>query len=225
MKKSDVTIYQTELSPYCIPIVAIFKALGVPHRTVNISHGDRVQIIKLTGGAYYQVPLLVHGRRPIYESGAETIDVPRYVDKTFAGDRLFPAPLEGLQQILVPRIENELEAITFRLIDPFYADSIKDLVERTMLIRFKERRFGRGCVEQWRKAAPELRKQARVALMPFDLMARNGAFLLGDVPVYTDYALLGVIGNMTYKGWNKLPPGLSGLEEWLARIRAWKFPA
>src|SRR5438105_2217852 len=93
------TIYQLEHSPYCIPIVAILRALDAPLREVNVPNADRSEIIRLTNGAYYQVPVLVDNERVIFESSPESQDVARYVDDHFAAGRLFAARLEGVQAI------------------------------------------------------------------------------------------------------------------------------
>ena len=39
----------------------------------------------------------------------------RYLDRTWAGGRLFPEALEGLQSLLIPHIEGEIEGVTFKL--------------------------------------------------------------------------------------------------------------
>lgn len=217
------TIYQLEHSPFCIPVVAIFKALGKPLREINVPNSDRSKIIKLTKGAYYQVPLLVDGKNVIYEYTPESQDVARYIDQKFAGGRLFPAKLDGLQDIVIGCLENDVESVTFKLTDPKYLDGITDLVERAMILRHKERKFGRGCVEQWRKDAPALRVQAKNVLKPFDKMLDHSQFLFGEQPVYSDYLLFGIIGNLTYRGFNPIPAGLDALRAWEKRMRAFRF--
>jgi glutathione S-transferase len=218
-----LVVHQLDFSPYCIPITAALDALGVAYRTDEVSYGDRTKIIRLTRGRYYQVPVLEHGGKVIFETGPDTIDVARYVDRTWAGGRLFPSETEGLQRILVSHIENEIEGTTFKLMDPHRIDAIKDFATRVEHIRYKERRFGRGCLEQWKREAPALRRRAEALLEPFDLMVRHTPFLLGDAPVYADYALFGIAGNLTYGGYAKLPARLVALARWQRRLKAWRF--
>lgn len=218
-----VIIHQLEHSPYCIPITAALWALGVKFRTVQVSYGDRTPLFRLTQGVYHQVPVLVDGKEVVFESAPDTLDVARFVDGRWAGGRLFPAAVEGLQRIIVPHLENEVEGVTFRLVDPGFYDAMTDDRERMFMLRFKERKFGRGCIEAWRKQAPQLRVQAEALLTPYDLLLQQHAFLLGDVPVYVDYALLGIVGNLTYRGINKLPPKLKALQTWRERIEAYRF--
>lgn len=217
------TIYQLAHSPFCIPIVAIFKALGRPLLEIEVPNSDRSEIIKLTNGAYYQVPLLVDGRRVVYESTPESQDVARYVDRKFAGGRLFPKQIEGLQSIVLTYLENEVEGVTFKLVDPKYLADIPDIVERTMIVRHKERKFGRGCIEQWKNDATQLRAQAEKVLAPFDRTLQHTKFLFGSEPVYADYLLLGILGNLTYRKYNAIPPRLKALRAWEKRLQAFRL--
>lgn len=218
-----VIIHQLEHSPYCIPITAALRALGVKFRAVQVSYGDRTPLFRLTQGAYHQVPVLVDGKEVVYESASDTLDVARFVDGRWAGGRLFPAEVEGVQRIIVPHLENEVEGVTFRLVDPGFYDTLTDDRERMFMLRFKERKFGRGCIEAWRKQAPQLRAQAEALLTPYDLMLQQRPFLLGNSPVYVDYALLGIVGNLTNRGINKLPPKLKALRSWRERVEAYRF--
>ncbi len=219
----SVVVHQLEHSPYCIPITAALRALGVKHRTVQASFGDRTPIFRLTKGRYYQVPVLVDGKTVVIESGVETLDVARYVDRRWAGGRLFPAELEGVQRIVVPHLENEVEATTFRLTDPKFFDTVTDDRERMFLLRIKERKFGRGCLDAWRQQAPQLHAQAEALLEPFDLMLRHSPYLLGSAPVYADFALYGIVGNLTFRGLNKLPARLKALRAWVPQLEAWRY--
>src|SRR5688500_9650176 len=172
----SITLYEMPHSPFCIPIARALAAAAVPFERVEVPNWDRRAIIELTGGDYYQVPVLVHEGQVIYESGAETQDVARYVDRVFCGGRLFPARLEGWQQILIHYLENEVEGVTFRLTDIHYVPAIEDLGARVMVIRHKERKFGRGCVDLWRRDAEKLRAEAEGHLDRFNAIVQNQPF-------------------------------------------------
>ena len=220
-----LTIYQLEHSPYCIPISRALGALGLEFEERNVANGDRREIIELTNGAYYQVPVLAHDGKVIFESSPTSIDVARYVDKTFAGGRLFPAELEGLQRIVIPYIEDNVESVTFKLVDPFYLRDIADPIERAMIRRHKERKFGPGCEEHWIQQHDALFSEAERLLEPFDISLTRQSFLFGDAPVYSDFALFGVLGNMTYRNYNSLPTSLANLLGWFEKTRTFKFDA
>jgi glutathione S-transferase len=221
----NVQVLQFPHSPYCLPITRALEALGVAFNVANVSNADRSEIIRLTNGAYYQVPVLVHDGQIVFDGSAgspDGLDVARYVDRTWAEGRLFPAALAGVQSLLVPHIEGEVEGATFKLTDIHYLPTLTDLVERVMVLRHKERRFGRGCVDQWRANYAPMYAQATELLRPFDAMVAGQSFLLGPQPVYADFALFGVLANLTYNDWNPFPP-LPRLAEWFARMKAFRF--
>ena len=221
-----VTVYQLPHSPYCLPITRALGAFGVAFDVVDISNADRGVIIRLTQGAYYQVPVLVHDGTIVHDGYAgpsDGLDVPRHIDRVWGGGRLFPAEHEGVQALLVPHIEGEVEGATFKLADIHHVPAIADLVERTMVIRHKERRFGRGCVERWRADHGAMSAQATALLVPFDQMLVGHPFLLGEQPVYADFALYGVLANLTFNDWNPFPSGLSRLAGWFARMKVFRF--
>src|SRR5688572_26067460 len=201
-----ILVYQMAHSPFCIPITQALTSLGVPFETREVPNWDRSELIQLTGGDYYQVPVLVDGERIVFESRADSQDVARYVDTVYAGGRLFPEILEGPQRCVIDFLENEVEARGFKLADIHYVPAIADVVNRTMVIRHKERRFGRGCVDQWRRDAAEIRLELDGLLARFETTLRRQSFLFGSAPVYADFLLYGTIGNFTYHGWNHLHP-------------------
>jgi glutathione S-transferase len=215
-------IYQLAHSPFCIPITSALAACGVRFETVEVPNHDRSAIIKLTGGAYYQVPVIEDGGRVIFESDPETQDVAHYVDARYTGGRLFPDRWDGVQAILIPYLEDDVESVTFKLCDSRYIDDIDDLVARTMVIRHKERKFGRGCVEGWKRERESLGHEATRLMAPFDSMLAHSAFLLGDAPVYVDFLLFGVLGNLAFRGYNPLPP-LDHLRRWHAEMTGYRF--
>lgn len=220
----QLTVLQLAHSPYCIPITRALGALGIPFEVREVSNADRREVIEATGGAYYQVPVLVHDGQVVCESTGVSIDIARYVDRVFAAGRLFPAPLEGLQRILIPHIEDDIEGVTFRLVDPHYLRDIADPIERAMIRRHKERKFGLGCVGQWGREREALLARTTELLTPFDLMLEDRPFLLGDAPVFADFALYGILGNLTHRDYNKIPGDLGRLAGWFARLGAFRFP-
>lgn len=219
----SLAVLQLAHSPYCIPITRALEALGVPFEVREVSNADRRAVIEATGGAYYQVPVILHDGKVVHENSGDSIDIARYVDRVFAGGRLFPAHLEGLQRILVPHIEDVIEGVTFRLVDPSYLRDIADPIERAMIRRHKERKFGPGCVDQWGRERETLLARASELLDPFDLMLGEHPFLLGEAPVFSDFALYGILGNLTYRGYNRIPGTLTRLADWFARVGAFRF--
>jgi len=219
----SVVLYQMAHSPYAIPIRQALTACGVIHETRDVPNWDRGEVIRLTEGASYQIPLLVHNNHVVFEKGGNSLDIARYVDATWAGGCLFPEKLDAPNVCLTEWIEHALEGCTFKLADIHYVPTIEDIVARTMVVRHKERKFGRGCLEQWECDAGVIRSELDGLLSRCESTLKNSPFLLGASPVYADFALFGVLGNLTYNGWNQLSPDQIALQSFIERLSAWRF--
>jgi glutathione S-transferase len=160
-------VYQFAHSPFCIAVIQALRAGGIEPELVHVPNADRSELIRLTNGAYYQVPVLADGERLVYESGPDSQDVAAYIDEHYLGGRLFPAPTRGWQWIVNRYLEHEVEDVTFKVCDAFIIPAIPDVVERTLLIRHKERKFGPGCVERWGRERASLIAEAARLLAPF----------------------------------------------------------
>jgi len=189
------TLYELAHSPFCIPVRRILEAYGVAYDTVEVPAWDRRDLARLTDGAYYQVPVLRHGGKLVYETADDPLAVAHFLDREFAGGSLFPDTCSGVHEILIEHIEENLEGKGFKLSDPHVVETIADIGERTMVIRHKERSFGRGCVDEWRENAANLLEIFEKSLMPFEERLGHRSWLLEDHPVYADYALFGILGN------------------------------
>ncbi len=224
---TGLTLVQIAWSPFVIPVRMMLEAASVPYRTLDLEYWDRRPVIELTGGAYYAVPTLVDGDPSppvaVYEPRDDTVEVARYVDAKL-GLGFFPSELEGLNQILVGYCEGQIEDVGFRLDDIYQLPAIQDVTERGMAIRHKERKFGKGCLDQWRAQKDQLMVRLEELLVPLDRMLSQQAFLLGQRPVYADYSLAGVLGNYMYTGDNTLPPQLTHLRRWYEALPAAKLP-
>jgi glutathione S-transferase len=218
-----LTLVQVPPSPFCISVRTALEAGGVPHRVHDVELWDRRPVAELTGGAYYVVPVLVDTDRPapvvVYESRDDGTEIARYVDAKY-GLGLFPAELEGLQDLVVQYVEGQCEDVAFRLDDAFLLPGIPDVAGRTMALRHKERKFGKGCVDQWRAQAPELLAKLTDLLRPLDTMLARSHYLLGDRPTFADYALYGVLGNLTYTGDLHVPGEVTNIVRWHAQLPA-----
>lgn len=219
-----IEIYGFPHSPFCIAVESALKSLAVEFTSWPIPAWDRSEILRLTDGHYYEVPLLVHDGRPVYESAADTQDIARHIDAKFGGGRLFPATTCGLQEIVIDYLESKVEEVTFKLFDPTYIERISDIAYRGMLVRHKERKYGRGCLDQWRAERHLLDAEAGRLLAPIAAMlGQSGAFLFGPEPQFADFLLAGILGNITFDGINPLPTDLPQLKEFLDRINDFRF--
>lgn len=219
-----IELLEMRHSPYCIPIVRMLEACSVPFQRREIPNWDRREIGRLTDGSYYQVPVLLDAGKVVYDRPEDPYRVARHVDAHHCGGRFFPEDWRGVHEILISTIEDEFEGAGFKLCDIHYVDSITDAGERAMVIRHKERRFGAGCVEEWKRCEQELRTAFETMLLPLEGRLAASPFLLADQPVFADFALYGVLGNYLYKGWNTLPENLTVVRVWFERMAGWTVP-
>lgn len=206
-----LTLIQFPWSPFCITIRHILTRHRIPFRLHNIAYHDRAPIIKATGGKGHTVPCLIDGKRGICDITDFGQEVARYVVRRYRLN-LFPKDFEGIQLILSCYIENELEMVGFKVNDTYIIPT-RPQVERTMLIRHKERKFGKGCVREWTSHRNYLNRQFAELLQPIDNMLAASPFLLADRPLFVDYNLYGVLGNYLFDGKTRLP-NLKYLRRW-----------
>src|SRR5580658_10056293 len=215
-------LYQYPYSPYCISIELILRHSDIPYEVVDLPTCDPTQVIQLTKGEYYQVPVIedLFTHDVIYDRSPSGDDVPRYILGIAPLINLFPPKVQGLQQILVSYIENDCEAWSFKICDAYCDRWLKNDLERGLLRRHKERKFGAGCIEEWGRNINQLIEGFYQKISPFEHILADRPFLTGDHPVFADYALCGVIGNFLYPGVTSLPANCLMLEAWYTKMRS-----
>ena len=85
-------------------------------------------------------------------------------------------------------------------------------------LRFKERKFGRGCIDQWRTDSKQWQAQLATLLIPFEQMLGTRDFLLDDQPRFVDFDLWGILANFLYSGHFRLPAEHPKLMKWHRRM-------
>ncbi len=208
-----IELIQFPWSPFCLVQRRILEFSGAKFKITNLpSTSDRSLIWKLTNEQYYAVPILRDGAKVIYETGDDTQDLARYLDAKLNLD-LFPAQREGEQTILCRYFEHEVEALGFKLNDIYFKEFVTK-ADQVGFIRHKERKFGRGCLDQWRAQQKDLVKQLEQKLAPCEQMLVHTEFLLGDVPLFVDFNLYGMVENFLFSGHYQIPKSLPNLREW-----------
>jgi len=217
-----IELIQFPWSPFCLVQRRLLEFSGVRFKITNLKlTGDRSPVWKLTKGRYYAVPVVRDGRNVVFETGEDSQVIGKYLDQKL-GLGLFPAELEGEQSILWRYIENEIEALTFRLNDAHYREFVSK-PDQLSYIRHKERKFGRGCLDQWRADRKELQAQLTGRLLPFEEMLTYRPFLLGVRPRFVDFDLLGMLDNFLYSGRYKLPARHPQIQKWYRRLASAKL--
>jgi glutathione S-transferase len=176
---------------------------------------------KLTRERYYGVPIIRDGKTVVFETGDDSQIIAKYLDEKFDLN-LFPHFWTGTETILWRYIENEVEGACFRLNDVFYKEFVPKS-DQLGFIRHKERKFGRGCIEQWRDQTPQLLEQLGHVLAPFEVMLEDRPYLLDQKPHFVDFDLFGMLANLLFTGHYELPAIHTRLREWYGRMAKLKI--
>ena len=216
-----IELIQFPWSPYCLVQKQILDYSGVPYKVVNVPPSDRSLVWRLTRQRYYQVPVIKDGRNVIFETDENSQVIAKYLDAKLKLD-LFPKQWDGLQRILWRYIDNDIEGATFRLNDAHYREFVP-ASEQLNYLRFKERKFGRGCIDQWRSSQKALQAQLATLLIPFEQMLATRPFLLDQQPRFIDCNLCGILSNFLYSDHYSLPAIHPKLVAWHRRMSQIKF--
>jgi len=216
-----IQLIQFPWSPYCLVQTQILRFAGVPHKIINIPPNERSWVWRLTRHRYYQVPIVKDGRNVLFETDAHSQVIAKYLDNKFNLD-LFPRQWAGVQNVLWRYVENDVEECTFKLNDAHFQEFVPPS-ERLNYLRFKERKFGRGCLQQWLEQKDHLLGELAQRLIPFEQMLETTPFLLDHRPRFIDFDLLGMLGNFLYSAHYELPAVHPRLREWHERIMKIKY--
>jgi glutathione S-transferase len=215
-----IELIQFPWSPFCLVQSRILEFSSAPFKITNIPNQDRSLVWKLTKQRYYGVPIICDGKTVVFEINDDSQVIAKYLNEKFQLD-LFPSELRGVQSILWRFIENEIEAITFRLGDVYWKE-LMPKPEQLAFQRHKERKFGRGCLDRWREQQDELLKQLEEKLIPFEQMLLHQPFLLGERTRFVDFDLFGMLENFLYSGHYQLPARHKEIQKWYRRMTAAK---
>jgi len=217
-----IELIQFPWSPFCLVQRRILEFSGVRFKTTNLKlTGDRSLVWKLTKERYYAVPVIRDGRNVVFETGEDSQVIGKYLDQKL-GLGLFPAELEGEQSILWHYIENEIEGLAFKLNDAYYRENVAK-ADQLSYLRHKERKFGKGCLNQWYAQQGALLAQLESRLLPFEEMLSYRPFLLGNRPRFVDFDLIGMLDNFLYSGHYRLPANRPQVQKWYRRLASAKL--
>ena len=216
-----IELIQFPWSPFCIVQRRILEFSGVRFKIINVPNGDRSLVWRLTRQRYYGVPIIRDGKSVIFEVSENSQVIAKYIDSRFQLG-LFPWEWEGVQSILWRYIENEIESATFKLNDVYWKEMVP-ASDRLKFLRHKERRFGRGCLDQWRADQKALLAQLEQQLIPFEEMLLYKPFLLDERPRFVDFDLFGMLGNFLYSDHYRLPAAHTEIKKWHRRMAKIQF--
>ena len=110
-----------------------------------------------------------------------------------------------------------MEGVTFKLNDAYYREFVAP-AEQLAYLRHKERKFGRGCLDQWLLQQKQLLAELNERLVPFEQMLGERKFLLDSQPRFVDFDLWGMLANFLYSGHYKLPSAHPQIKQWYERM-------
>jgi len=180
-------LYRFRYSPYARKVQMLLDLLGREYELVELSYTERGELAELTSG-YIQVPVLrTSDGRAIVESRA----ICEHLLAGAGAAGLVPAPLEGPIWAYADFADGPLEDVLFRLASPDIRDAWPTAAERGLYVYIKERKFGAGCVDAWRRDRAQLIVRAQALLAPTLQTLAQVPFLFGGRPTLADAALYG----------------------------------
>ncbi len=209
-------LIQFAWSPYCIVQRRILEYSGQKFKIINVPNPDRTLVWKLTRERYYQVPVLRDGADVLFETDADSQVIAKYLDQKLSLG-LFPKKWEGVQDLIWRYFENDVEGLGFKLNDVYWREFVPRK-DHLGFVRHKERKFGRGCLDQWREQQPALIHEMEQKLTCCEEMLLTRDFLLDEAPRFVDFDLFGMLGNFLYSGHYALPGPHKRLAAWYERM-------
>jgi glutathione S-transferase len=209
-------LYRFEYSCYARKAQMVLDLLGLRYDIVEVPFGDRTELVKLTGG-YIQVPVLVDN------AGKVTVDsrvICEEMVRGECGERLVPPPWEGPIWAYADWLDGPFEDVAFRIATPGIRRHFARPADAALFVFIKERKFGRGCVDEWARNAAALVTRARAMLAPTLRTLSQRPFIFGDSPTLADAALYGQCAMLRCAD-ATLPAALAPvLSEWMGRVEA-----
>lgn len=205
-------------SPYVAKVRKCLELKGLPFEYVEVPYLDRRELVAVTGG-YVLVPVLADGRTVVTDSARITAWLDEHHAPSLRAD---PAAVvyEGWA-------DNVLEDVAFRVATPGLEARFAGLqggrADAGAIFRLlKERKFGPGCVDAWKRDAAALTARTLELLAPVARAVAARPFLLGDRPSLADAAVSGQLAMLEagFPGW--VARNVPALTAWQARVAAAK---
>jgi glutathione S-transferase len=182
-------LFRFRYSPYARKVQMLLDLMGAHYQLVEVPYNDRSELVAATGGYLYVPVLISDDGRVITESR----DICAHLCAGGPGAELVPAPWAGPIWAYADFVDGPLEDFLFRVASPFVRDQWATPAERALYVLIKERKFGAGCVDAWRRDEELLLAKARRLLEPTLRTLAMRDFLFGDSPTLADAALYGVL--------------------------------
>jgi glutathione S-transferase len=209
-------LFQFSFSPFAAKVRRCLELKGLPFEVVEVPYLDRREIVALTGGQVH-VPVLEDGGRVVTDSGRITA----YLDERYP-----PSLRADPVAVLIEQwADGPLEDVAFRVAAPGLEERFAELQDgrqdaRAMFRLVKERRYGTGCIDAWRRDADALSAQLMTLLAPVAKAVTRRPFLLGEVPGLADAAVYGQLYMVEAGAPGWIAARMPSLRDWWERVRA-----
>jgi glutathione S-transferase len=180
-------LYRFHYSPFARKVQTVLDLLGLRYQVIEVQYAERSELATLTGG-YVYVPVLVDDDGSVL---MESRDICERLLARPGAQWLVPSPLEGPIWAYADFVDNVLEDIAFRIASPDVREQWPTPGERALYNLNKERKFGAGCVDLWRREREQLIAKLQRLLAPSFTTLQSRHFLFGDRPTLADAALHG----------------------------------
>jgi glutathione S-transferase len=217
-------LYQFRYSPYAAKVRLCLQLKRLPFDIVEVPYLDRRELMSVTGGSI-QIPVLTDGDKVLLESAHIT----GYLDERYAPS-LRPGTWEGPAVALEQWADSVLEDVAFRWAAPGIQDQIADWNggrpdARAFFTVIKERKFGAGCVDSWRRSEHELASRCAELLAPMARTLEMRPFLLGDVPTVGDAAVWSQLYMVSVALPGRIEKVVPRMMDWYRRLEACRMPS
>jgi len=206
-------LYQFTYSPFAAKVRIVLKQKHLQCELVEVPYTNRAELVKVSGGI--GIPVLVDGDTVISDSPRITAHL-----ETKGGPSLRANPLAV---VLEQWADNWLEETAFRLACPGLEDRMgatQGEEARLMFRLVKERRYGAGCIAQWRADQAKYSAETRAMLAPIVEAVKATGFVLGNTVSVADAAIAGQLHMVeaALPGW--VTREVPSLREWYAALDA-----
>ncbi|MGC4001424.1 MAG: glutathione S-transferase [Anaeromyxobacter sp.] len=206
-------LHQFAYSPFAAKVRKCLELKGLAFEVVEVPYLDRRELVALSGGIH--VPVLEDGGRVVADSQRITA----YLDQAYRPS----LREEPLAEVLEGWAEGPLEDVAFRIAAPWLEARFAELQggrddARALFRVIKERRYGPGCLEQWRAGEPALIAQLASLLRPVGAALATRPFVLGQAATLADAAIRGQLHMIEFVRPGLVEDRLPALQDWYERL-------
>ncbi|HUK65931.1 MAG TPA: glutathione S-transferase family protein [Anaeromyxobacteraceae bacterium] len=208
-------LFQFSYSPFAAKVRRCLELKGLAYEAVEVPYLDRRELVASTGG-YAHVPVLVDAGEVVTDSARITA----YLDRRYP-----PSLRSDPESVLVEQwADNLLEDAAFKVACPGLEDRMaawngrEDA--RAIFRLMKERRYGLGCIERWRREAEGRCEELVAMLGPVVALVAERPFLLGGAPTLADASVYGQLFMIEAAAPGFIPARLPALRDWWERVRS-----